>query len=96
MTIKRVGKMLWNQSRVVLIPVIIAITPAVHADNVAPTAPQVPDFDAVDTNRDGTLSRLEAQAVPSLIEQFVLIDINADGRLGRDEYEVLRPSHHGS
>ena len=43
------------------------------------------DFNALDTDGDGQLSRREAAAHPTLAAEFAGVDTNADGRLSREE-----------
>ncbi len=43
------------------------------------------DFAALDTDGDGTISRAEAAAHPTLAAEFNAIDANRDGRLSREE-----------
>lgn len=49
----------------------------------------VPEFSAVDADKDGVISSSEAVAVPALVEQFSEADRNADGQLTKDEYAVI-------
>ncbi|HQS30326.1 EF-hand domain-containing protein [Polaromonas sp.] len=44
-------------------------------------------FNRADRNRDGKLSRAEAEHFPLLVERFDLIDGNHDAFLSRDEFE---------
>ena len=46
-----------------------------------------PDFDAVDTNKDGMLSKAEAAVVKGL--DFTDADLDKDGMLDRAEYEAV-------
>jgi Ca2+-binding EF-hand superfamily protein len=55
-----------------------------YADNKAKEAD--PGFIALDTNKNGYLSRKEAAANPELAKKFKLADKNHDGRLSRSEY----------
>ena len=43
------------------------------------------DFDALDTDGDGYISRSEARANPTLDAEFDGVDRDSDGRLGREE-----------
>ncbi len=43
------------------------------------------DFDALDTDGDGTISRDEAQASPALAEEFDALDGTRRGRLTREQ-----------
>ena len=45
-----------------------------------------PDFNALDKNHDGYLSRTEAAANPALAKKFKEADKNGDGKLSRVEY----------
>ncbi|MBA2591600.1 MAG: hypothetical protein H0U97_04775 [Gammaproteobacteria bacterium] len=49
----------------------------------------VPEFSAVDTDKDGLISSSEAVAVPAVVEQFSDADRNGDGELTKDEYAVI-------
>ena len=46
-------------------------------------------FDALDRNRDGFLSRDEANGAAELDTRFSELDVNNDGKLSRDEYRVV-------
>lgn len=43
------------------------------------------DFDTLDTDSDGSISRTEAQANPTLSTEFDGVDRDADGQLSREE-----------
>lgn len=43
------------------------------------------DFDALDSDRDGYLSRSEAQANPALADEFNALDTARSGRLSREQ-----------
>jgi hypothetical protein len=44
----------------------------------------------LDTNKDGQISRDEANGHPKLIKGFNRIDINKDGQLTRDEFRAFK------
>jgi Ca2+-binding EF-hand superfamily protein len=46
-------------------------------------------FDQLDRNRDGFLSRDEANDAHELDTRFSELDVNNDGKLSRDEYRVV-------
>jgi len=48
------------------------------------------DFAALDRNRDGYLSRLEAAADPEIIKRFAQFDLDKDQRLSEAEYLAAR------
>ena len=43
------------------------------------------DFDAMDANHDGVITRGEARGNADLMREFHVVDANHDGRLRRDE-----------
>ena len=43
------------------------------------------DFDAMDTNHDGSISRAEAKGNPDLTREFHVVDSNHNGRLSKEE-----------
>jgi hypothetical protein len=47
---------------------------------------QAPPLGTLDTNRDGSVSRIEATALPSLDAQFTLLDENQNGALEPAEF----------
>jgi Ca2+-binding EF-hand superfamily protein len=53
----------------------------------AALAQQLPSFEEVDQNSDGTISREEASVVEGL--NFDVADADQDGAINREEYEAL-------
>lgn len=53
------------------------------------SAGAIPEFSAVDADKNGAISSSEAVAVPALVDKFSDADRNADGRLSKDEYAVV-------
>jgi hypothetical protein len=56
------------------------------AQNSAPRAPGQTAFSALDQNKDGSISRIEATSDQSLGAQFTLLDQNQDGALEPAEF----------
>jgi hypothetical protein len=56
------------------------------------SAGAIPEFSAVDADKNGAISSSEAVAVPALVDKFSEADRNADGRLSKDEYAVIDSS----
>jgi hyperosmotically inducible periplasmic protein len=58
----------------------------------APPFPPAPsgDFTLLDRNRDGYISRIEAQADKEVAKRFAYFDIDNDGRLSDAEYAMVR------
>jgi hypothetical protein len=52
-------------------------------------AADVPNFNQMDKNSDGQLTRSEAQGNPKLADQFNQVDDNGDGTLSRAEYLAI-------
>jgi hypothetical protein len=50
----------------------------------------MPDFDEIDANSDGRISRDEAGAVTGLESHFEQIDANSDDHLSSDEYQQAK------
>ena len=46
-------------------------------------------FEELDKNRDGSISRSEAQATPPLVAIFVETDANGDGTISITEWQVV-------
>lgn len=75
----------------------IGTAPLARAQGTAPAAPAAQGsstdagsaaaFARADTNRDGKLSREEAQALPAVAQRFEKADADADGQLSRAEFE---------
>lgn len=51
--------------------------------------PEVPSFEAMDTNADGQVSLLEAEHHDRVLRGFEQADSNHDALLDRSEYEAL-------
>jgi osmotically-inducible protein OsmY len=51
---------------------------------------QLAEFDTLDRNRDGFVSRVEAAAAPEIAKRFAQFDTNKDRLLSRDEYIAAR------
>jgi hypothetical protein len=60
-----------------------------HMDRPQESAGTIPEFSAVDADKNGVISSSEAVAIPALVEQFSEADRNADGKLTKDEYAVI-------
>ena len=58
-------------------------------DKGAPTPRGLPDFDSLDKNADGRLTRDEVKGTP-LEKLFDEIDANKDGKIDPKEYKVYR------
>ena len=43
------------------------------------------DFDAMDANHDGNITRAEAKGNPDLTREFRVVDSNHNGRLSKEE-----------
>jgi hypothetical protein len=54
------------------------------------------NFDRLDRNRDGYVSRDEAKDAPELQTRFSELDVNNDGKLSREEYDALNRSASGA
>lgn len=48
-----------------------------------------PNFNTMDRNNDGALTRTEAAANPKLVDQFAQVDSDSDGKLSRGEYLAI-------
>jgi hypothetical protein len=48
---------------------------------------------AADTNRDGLISRAEAQSLPMISKNFDQIDANRDGQITSDELRAFHQQH---
>lgn len=54
------------------------------------------NFDRLDRNHDGYVSRDEAKDAPELQTRFSELDVNNDGKLSREEYDALNRSASGA
>ena len=87
--------------------VVIASVASFNAFAQTPAAPAAPaagapslrtpgkGIKALDTNKDGQISRDEAKGRPRLSKNFDAIDTNKDGQLSRDELKAYRQAHKG-
>ena len=66
-------------------PIVIATVAQLSVAGIA-LAAETPQFDQLDANRDGMLSKSEAMKAPGL--DFAKADSNKDGALSRTEYEA--------
>jgi Ca2+-binding EF-hand superfamily protein len=60
------------------------------AASACATSPDKPGCYAADANRDGVISREEAQSIPRLAGQFDTADANKDGKIDTAEMEAYR------
>jgi hypothetical protein len=56
------------------------------AGAVIADAEKTPDFSVIDADRDGYISRSEAQSVPELAQIFASVDGDRDGQLDTSEW----------
>lgn len=62
----------------------------------ASSQPGASNFDRLDRNGDGYISRDEAKDAPELQTRFSELDVNNDGKLSREEYDALNASASGA
>ena len=63
------------------------------AESVTNEIPErIPNFNQVDADRNGRISRTEASLVPGLVARFSRVDRNADGGISTAEYTALESS----
>ena len=62
-------------------------TPAAPATAAPASEDAAAAFERADTNKDGKLSKAEAQAIPSVAQRFDQIDTDGDGTISRAEYD---------
>lgn len=65
----------------------LLFAPAAFAQDDAAPDP----FDQLDTNEDGRISVMEAEASSTLLERFASLDTNGDGLLSREEFAAFYP-----
>ena len=69
---------------VLVLSIAIVLTGAALAPAMAQDAGLV--FTALDTNKDGKISKAEAQKNPAVAQMFDQADKNKDGNLSKDEF----------
>ncbi|HJT99327.1 MAG TPA: EF-hand domain-containing protein [Rhodanobacteraceae bacterium] len=52
------------------------------------------DWDALDSNKDGYLTKEELQGTPALVHNFAKIDTNGDGKVSMDEWKTYGHDKH--
>lgn len=52
------------------------------------------DWDALDSNKDGYLTKDELQGTPALVHNFDKIDTNHDGKVSMDEWKSYGHDKH--
>jgi Ca2+-binding EF-hand superfamily protein len=57
-----------------------------QAGTAVADAEKAPDFLALDADRDGFISRSEADSVPELKKIFASVDVDRDGQLNTSEW----------
>lgn len=72
---------------VALLPLTAAIAQSPPAPPAEQPAQQGASFESLDTNSDGRISKIEAEANAGVKEQFASYDLNGDGFIERDEVE---------
>jgi osmotically-inducible protein OsmY len=77
--------------RALLIAALLASSGAVHAQRGEPGGgPRAVEFSALDRNRDGYVTRIEALADQEIHKRFAQFDANNDRQLSLAEYLVAR------
>ena len=67
-----------------------ASKPAATSD--ADTVKAMEAFDRADKNKDGKLSKEEAESLPAIAQRFEEIDVDKDGFISKKEYmDALKP-----
>lgn len=64
--------------------------------SVASAQAPAPTMNSLDTDRDGSLSRYEASAVPGLVGQFQTLDANQNGALESAEFSRFESTGAGA
>jgi hypothetical protein len=75
--------------KVLLAVLVCSVSSAVYAGGAT--------YKALDEDKDGLVSREEAEAIPTLVEQWTDVDVNEDGRIDAVEFsrfESLSTSGH--
>jgi len=76
--------------RLLLMPLFVLASAAALAQVPGEPPARNPEFVALDRNRDGFISKLEAQADPEIAKRFGVFDSDSDGRLSEAEYIAAR------
>lgn len=79
----------------ILAVVLLCLSKGVFAasESVTNDPPErISNFNQVDTDQNGFISKREASQVPGLVERFSQVDRNADGGISMDEYTALESS----
>jgi len=78
-----------------MVAVVAQTPPPDHGDQASPPAQSArhgSSFDALDTDKDGRISKTEAAANPDVSAQFSRYDVNGNGYIERDEVTATNNS----
>ena len=71
---------------IVCLALVSSSAPAQYSGEAAPPPTTRPDFIALDRNRDGYVSKVEALANPEVHKRFAAFDLDRDGKLTEAEH----------